>query len=157
LPICNSFTQHVLSLWRDATSELWTPVLSLILLQSFTAALFTFLQFTFLQTILHPHNSFNPLCSAKPVSLTTSLISWCKVIWLFVCRFQVAADAGSDRVTYHQLVRNTFRRDAFLLLVDKPWYRISRETCCCAHHTFLLGFTNALRIILPRQLDIIKG
>ena len=27
LPICNSFTQHVISLWRDATSELWTPVL----------------------------------------------------------------------------------------------------------------------------------
>ena len=67
----------------------------LISLQSSTAALFTFLQFTFLQTIHHPHNSFNPLCSAKPVSLTTSLNSWGKVIWLFVCRFQVAADAGS--------------------------------------------------------------
>jgi hypothetical protein len=27
LPNCNLFTQHVLFiLWRDATSELWTPV-----------------------------------------------------------------------------------------------------------------------------------
>ena len=132
--------------------------ISSILLQSFTAIPVLLLSaIYFPQTILQPLDTFNPLCSAKPVSLTTSLNSWCKVIWLFVCRFQVAADAGSDRVTYHQLVRNTFRRDAFLLLVDKPWYRISRETCCCAHHTFLLVFTNALRIILPRQLDIIKG
>ena len=41
----------------------------------------------FLQTILQPHDKFNPLCSAKPVSLRTSLNSWCKVFWLFVCRF----------------------------------------------------------------------
>ena len=41
----------------------------------------------FPQTILQPHNTFNPLCSAKPVRLTTSLNSWCKVFWLFVCRF----------------------------------------------------------------------
>ena len=41
----------------------------------------------FPQTILHPLDTFNPLCSAKPVRLTTSLNSWCKVFWLFVCRF----------------------------------------------------------------------
>ena len=117
LPSCNSFTQHVISLWRDTTSELWTPVISF----NITAILYCILLFNFLQTILHPHNTVNPLCSAKPVSLTTSLNSWGKVSWLFVCRFQVAADAGS--APYHQSVCNTFRSDTFLLLVDKPWFR----------------------------------
>src|SRR3954468_1609262 len=51
-----------------------------------TKALFTFLQFIFLAiyfsaTILHPHDTFNPLCSAKPVSLTTLLNSWEKIIF----------------------------------------------------------------------------
>src|SRR3954453_8928059 len=32
LPISNSFTQHVISLWRDTTSELWIPVLFSLLL-----------------------------------------------------------------------------------------------------------------------------
>src|SRR3954463_12802658 len=91
----------MLSLWRDATSELWTPVLLFRCLTTTTKALFTFLQFTLLQTIHHPHNTVNHLCSAKPVRLTTSLNSWDKVSWLFVCRFfHVAADAGSCRVTF---------------------------------------------------------
>src|SRR3954468_1738032 len=39
-----------------------------------------FLAIYFSATILHPHDTFNPLCSAKLVSLTTSLNSWGKVI-----------------------------------------------------------------------------
>src|SRR3954463_15255479 len=30
--MCNSFIQHVISLWRNTTSELWTPVLFSLLL-----------------------------------------------------------------------------------------------------------------------------
>src|SRR3954470_15195205 len=74
----------MLFLWRDTTSELWTPVLLFPLLTTTTQALFTFLQFTFLQTIHHPHNTVNPLCSEKPVRFTTSLNSWGKVFWLLV-------------------------------------------------------------------------
>src|SRR3954452_13407136 len=65
-----------------------------------TKALFTFLQFTFLviyfsATILHPHDTFNPLCSAKPVSLTTSLNSWDKVIcWLLHLRKRRLSPTG---------------------------------------------------------------
>src|SRR3954462_1286310 len=60
-----------------------------------TKALFTFLQFTFLAiyfsaTILHPLDTFNPLCSAKSVSLTTSLNSWGKVICCLCAGFHVA-------------------------------------------------------------------
>src|SRR4051795_10851800 len=55
LPICDFFTQHVISLWRDTTSELWTPVLFSLLLNQPQPKLcllscnFLFLQFTFLQ------------------------------------------------------------------------------------------------------------
>src|SRR4051812_7404502 len=35
-----------------------------------------------LQTILFPFDTINPLFSARPVRLTTSLSSWGRVIWL---------------------------------------------------------------------------
>src|SRR3954454_3626402 len=95
LTICNSFTQHVISLWRDITSELWTPVLfSLLLNQSpqkiclLSCNLLSAIYFS--ATILHPLDTFNPLCSAKPVSLTTSLNSWGKVICCLCVGFHVA-------------------------------------------------------------------
>ena len=43
LPICNLFTQHVIYLlWRDTTSELWTPVLFSISINQPHQALFIF-------------------------------------------------------------------------------------------------------------------
>src|SRR3954447_7370164 len=44
----------------------------------------------FSATILHALDTFNPLCSAKPVSLTTSLNSWGKVICCLCVGFHVA-------------------------------------------------------------------
>src|SRR3954447_15007790 len=60
-----------------------------------TKALFSFLAIYFSAiyfsaTILHPHDTFNPLCSAKPVSLTTSLNSWGTVIFCLCAGFHVA-------------------------------------------------------------------
>src|SRR3954454_3212671 len=55
LPICDLFSQHVISLWRDTTSELWTPVLFSLLLNQpqpkpcLLSCNLLFLQFTFLQ------------------------------------------------------------------------------------------------------------
>src|SRR3954453_23789167 len=96
-----------------------------------TQALFTFLQFTFLQTIHHPHNTVNPLCLAKPVRLTTSLNSWDKVSWLFVCRFfHVAADAGSCRVTFQSWSATPSEATHFSYGLIKPWFLIKGNTCC---------------------------
>src|SRR4051794_17121915 len=49
-----------------------------------------FLAIYFSATILHPLDKFNPLCSAKPVSLTTSLNSWGKVICCLCAGFHVS-------------------------------------------------------------------
>ena len=115
--------------------------ISSILLQSSTAIPALLLSaIYFLQTILHPLDTFNPLCSAKPMRLTTSLNSWGKVSWLFV--------TGST-LLLTPVVRPATSRFAtpseatpFSYWSIKPWFYKLRETCCCAHHTFLLGFTN---------------
>jgi hypothetical protein len=63
-PNCNLFTQHVLFiLWRDTTSELWTPVQCP--LHCYTVLLLLAL-FTFLHTIiLLPLDTLNPLFTAN--------------------------------------------------------------------------------------------
>jgi hypothetical protein len=71
LPNCNSFTQHVLFiLWRDTTSELWTPVL----FTSYCYHLFTLLALLiFLAYYYHfPLDTLITFVSSKPVRLTTS-------------------------------------------------------------------------------------
>jgi hypothetical protein len=37
---------------------------------------------------------------------------------------------------------------SFLLLIDKPLFLTEGKACCCAHHTFRLGFPNCLAIII---------
>src|SRR3954452_17994704 len=78
LPSCNLFIQHYIVLWRDTSSELWTPVLLFIILIQ-PASCFPVL---LLQTILFRFDTINSSFSARPVGLTTSLSSWGKVIWL---------------------------------------------------------------------------
>ena len=103
LPICNLFTQHMLSLWRDATSELWIPVLfpqyyCNPLLQFL---LCYFLQFTFRKQFFN-HSIRLTLCVQQnrwdwqPHWIVGAKYSGC-----LCADFHVAADAGSDRVTYH--------------------------------------------------------
>src|SRR4051794_36647309 len=78
LPSCNLFTQHYIVLWRDTSSEPWTPFLLFNIVIQPTSCFPVFL----LQTILFPFDAINPLFSARPVGLTTSLSSWGRVIWL---------------------------------------------------------------------------
>ena len=53
LPSCNSFTQHVsYLLWRDTSSELWTPVHSFTLIKPQTANIVPF-HFMQLNTAFH--------------------------------------------------------------------------------------------------------
>jgi hypothetical protein len=68
LPNYNLFTQHVISLWRDTSSELWTPVHSFTLIISSTASTVYFPQVLFYFTAnkhLFPHHTSNPLFSAN--------------------------------------------------------------------------------------------
>src|SRR3954467_4552513 len=120
LPSCNLFTQHYIFLWRDTSSELRTPVLLFIIaIQPVVSCFPVFL----LQTILFPFDTINPLFSARPVRLTTSLSSWGKVIWL--CCAGLYFNLGAILVSYW------FDNLGFIL----------REILAAVYiTTFLLGF-----------------
>src|SRR3954471_11869268 len=94
LPSCNLFTQHYIVLWGDTASKLWTPVLLFNLAIQSTSCFPVFL----LQIILFPFDTINPLFSARPVRLTTSLSSWGKVIWL--CCAGLLSNLGVILVSY---------------------------------------------------------
>jgi hypothetical protein len=68
LPNYNLFTQHVISLWRDTSSELWTPVHYFTFILPSTANTVYFPQALFYFTAnkhLFPHYMSNPLFSAN--------------------------------------------------------------------------------------------
>jgi hypothetical protein len=39
-----------------------------------------------------------------------------------------------------KLASITFSRIGFSSSIDKPWFLTEGKTCCCAYHTFCLGF-----------------
>jgi hypothetical protein len=68
LPNCNLFTPHVISLWRDTSSEMWTPVYSFTFILPSTTNIVYFPQVLFYFTAnkhLLPHCTSNPLFSAN--------------------------------------------------------------------------------------------
>jgi hypothetical protein len=142
--ICLS-SMLLLILWRDTTSELWTPVqfplhcyyrLLLLALFTFTCILLPFTT-RYAQSFVY----------RKPVRLTTSLYVGRKVFGCVVCRFHVAArwrrtDNISGAIVWSvmKLASITFWSLAFSYWFDIPWFHNWGKTCCCAHHIFLLGF-----------------
>jgi hypothetical protein len=75
-------------LWRDTTSELWTPVQFLYI--GITVLLLLAL-FTFLQTIIFYHSICLILCSQQTGEIDNLTVSWDKVLGCVVCRFHIAA------------------------------------------------------------------
>src|SRR3954471_16630097 len=105
---------------ESTSSELWTPVQSLPLIH--LPLLLVYL----LQTITF-HTIHLILCYSNPVSLTTSLIRWGKVLSLCCAGFRVACNTC---VTF--LSSYWFDKLGFLL----------RETCCCAASHLALAVSN---------------
>jgi hypothetical protein len=75
-------------LWRDTTSELWTPVHSFTLLLLFT---FLLALFIFLQTTIFYHSIRLILCLQQTGEIDNLTVSWDKVLGCVVCRFHVVA------------------------------------------------------------------
>jgi hypothetical protein len=90
LPNCNLFTQHVISLWRDTSSELWISVHFLLhLYYHLLQALSTFRKyyFTSSQTNISFHIVHLILCFQQTSKIDNLTVSWGKVFWL--CCVQV--------------------------------------------------------------------
>jgi hypothetical protein len=112
----------LLILWRDTTSELWTPVQFLFV--AITVYYFTCL-FTFLHTITFYHSICLILCLQQTGEIDSLIISWGKVLGCVVCRFHVAAGQSKalDEAPYKlsravaKLASMNLLKFGFLLLV----------------------------------------
>jgi hypothetical protein len=71
-------------LWRDTTSELWTPIQ--IPLHCYTV-------YFYLHTITFYHSICSILCLQQTGEIENLIVSWGKVLGCVVCRFHVAAGA----------------------------------------------------------------
>jgi hypothetical protein len=147
LPNCNLFTQHVLFiLWRDTTSELWTPVQ--FPLHCFTVLLLLAL-FTFLYTlILLPLDMLNPLFIANRWDWQPHHKLGAKFLVVLCAGFTlllgedtpIRSLSGALVWSVMKLASITFWSLAFSYWIDIPWFHNWGKTCYYAHHTFLLGF-----------------
>ena len=93
LPSCNLFAQHVsYLLWRDTTSELWTPVHSFTLIKQPQTANCSF--FIRCNLILIFHTRRLILCFQQAGEIDNLTVSLGKVLWL--CCVQVPRWSSSN-------------------------------------------------------------
>ena len=120
LPICNLFTQHVIYLlWRDTTSELWTPVLFSLLIKHPQAIMFIFCNYFSTNIIFHSIRLI--LCASKTGeidNLTESLgqsilVVLCAASTLFLT--PVVRPANSQTATPSEVT-------PFSYWSIKPWF-----------------------------------
>jgi hypothetical protein len=116
---CNLFTQHVISLWRDTSSELWTLVHSFTYITFYCKHRLLFASIIYLLTANKypfPHDMFNPLFLANQWDWQPH----CKLgqsILVVLCVGSTLLLAPVVRPAKSQLA-STFRSGFFHLLVD---------------------------------------
>jgi hypothetical protein len=133
-------------LWRDTTSELWTPS---ILLHCYYRLPFTCFIYILANYYFLPLNTLNPLFTANrwdwqphcELGQSTWLCfvqvprcCWCKATpWI---SFLAPLSRAVAKLAGFNLRKFGF----FSYWFDKPWFHNWGKTCCCAHHNLLLGF-----------------
>jgi hypothetical protein len=148
LPNYNLFTQHVIYLYGETHLVNCGP--RSILLHSYYRLLSTSIIYFLANKYLY-HTIRLILCLQQTGEIDNLTAGWGKVLWL--CCVQVphccwCQSYAPDNAPYINCLEqspsqlaSTFRSCFFLLLVRLNLGFILRETCRCAHHTFLLGFS----------------
>jgi hypothetical protein len=115
-------------LWRDTTSELWTPV------HFFYIAItvyYLLILFTFLQATTFYHSIRSILCLQQTSEIDNLTVSWDKVLGCVVCRFHIAAGeklradkfSGAIVRSVAKLAGINLRKfGSFSYWFDKPWF-----------------------------------
>ena len=159
LPNCNLFTQHAISYWRDTTSELWTPVHSFTSEIQSTAII---VLYCFMQTNIIFHSIRLTLCFQQAGEIDNLTVKLGQSNLIVLCRFHVGT--GIPGVAPHYTPSPTPSKQRRLPTGSITLVSYWGKTCCCTHHTFLLGFpTDVWRTsivssavageIFPRQLS----
>jgi hypothetical protein len=146
-------------LWRDTTSELWTPVQFLYI--AITIYYFTCL-FTFLQTTTFYHSIRLILCSEQTGEIDSLTVSWGKVLGCVVCRFHIAASEKlhADKLP-GAIVRsvtklagiNLQKCGSFSYWFDNLGLTTKGKLAAVLIITLLLGFTNTPSVRRRHQLQ----
>jgi hypothetical protein len=125
LPNCTLFTQHVISLWRNTSSELWIRVHSFTFILPSTASIVYFSQALFIlpQENISFHTIRLILCLQQTGEIDNLTVSWGKVAWL--CCMQVPCCCWRRNHTQDFLwhccqsqLATTFGSGFFILLVN---------------------------------------
>jgi hypothetical protein len=125
---CNFFTQHVVFiLWRDTTSELWTPVQFPLHCYYLFALLALF---TFSHTTITFHSIRSFLCLQQTGGIDNLIVSWEQSSWL--CCAQVPRCCWRSKALYEapyklsgavaKLASITFLSLAFSYWINIPWF-----------------------------------
>jgi hypothetical protein len=130
-------------LWRDVTSELWTPVQ--FPLHCYTVY-FTRAVYFYLHTIiLLPLDMLNPLFTANRWDWQPHRKLGAKYLFVLCAGFTLLLGEDtptsglSDALVWSvtKLASITFLSLVLSLTSSiQPWFHNWRKTCCCAHHTF---------------------
>jgi hypothetical protein len=88
------------------------------------------------------------LCFKQTGEIDNLIVSWEQSTWL--CCVQVPRCCSQSKawtrchINCSEPLRSLQASPSVLLafssLIDKPWFLTEGKTCCCAHHTFHLGF-----------------
>ena len=114
-------------LWRHTTSELWTLVRSFI---SDNTIYYKHCSLYFLQANIIFHTIRLILCFQQAIEIDNLTVTLGQSILVVLCARSTLTGAV-----------DTLRRDSNSYWFDNLSF-ILRETCCCTHHTFLLGSPN---------------
>jgi hypothetical protein len=147
LPNCNLFTQHALFiLWRDTTSELWTPIQ--FPLHSYTILLYSHCLLYLYTIILLPLDMLIPLFTANRWDWQPHRKLGANYLFVLCACFTLLLGEEAPTSTTHQQVvwrhclecheasKHHLLKFGFLLLDWLPWFHNWGKTCCYAHHTF---------------------
>jgi hypothetical protein len=135
-------------LWKDTTSELWTPVQFLYI--AITVLLLLAL-FTFLHTITFYQSIRLILYLQQTGEIDNLIVSWGKVLGCVVWRFHIAASEklhadkyiGAIVWSVAKLVGINLRKcGSFSYWFDKPWFHNWGKLAAVLIITLLLGFSN---------------
>ena len=88
------------------------------------------------------------LCFKQTGEIDNLIVSWEQSTWL--CCVQVPRCCSQSKawtrrhINCPELSRSLQASPSVVLAfsssIDKPWFLTEGKTCCCAHHTFCLGF-----------------
>ena len=119
LPICNLFTQHVIYLlWRDTTSELWTPVLFSLLIKHPQAIMFSFRNYFSVNTF---HSIRLILCFSKTGEIDNLTESLGQSILVVLCAGSTLLLTPVVRPANSQLA-TPLEATLFSYWSIKPWF-----------------------------------